>query len=201
MLRVSREARRKLNAFRKGTLKDLDFDFQAACQAAEWHMSPPGTELYADRDGARDGEAREGEAREVRRTPASRKAKKPKKQGLSEEQIEELRDVFNLFDNDHSGSIDYRELEIAMRALGFEVEKEELLEMISDVDADGSGIIEVRQPPQAVTRPENPTSAAGSRLISTVLDSLNLISTDLSTLSTAISTDLERSRLSQLDLD
>jgi hypothetical protein len=196
MLRVSRKARRQLKAFTEGTLKDLDFDFQAACQAAEWHMSPPGTELYADRDGARDGEARE-----VRRPPASRKAKKPKKQGLSEEQIEELRDVFNLFDNDHSGSIDYRELEIAMRALGFEVEKEELLEMISDVDADGSGIIEVRKPPQAVTRPEDPTSAAGSRLISTVLDSLNLISTDLSTLSTAISTDLERSRLSQLDLD
>ena len=196
MLRVSRKARRQLKAFTEGTLKDLDFDFQAACQAAEWHMSPPGTEMYADRDGAQDGEARE-----VRRTPASRKAKKPKKQGLSEEQIEELRDVFNLFDNDHSGSIDYRELEIAMRALGFEVEKEELLEMISDVDADGSGIIEVRKPPQAVTRPEDPTSAAGSRLISTVLDSLNLISTDLSTLSTAISTDLERSRLSQLDLD
>ena len=168
MLRVSRKARRQLNAFREGTLNDLDFDFQACCQAAEWHMSPPRTELYAALDSARDGKARE-----VRSTPASRKVKKPKKQGLSEEQIEELRDVFNLFDNDHSGSIDYRELEIAMRSLGFEVEKEELLEMISDVDADGSGIIEVRQPPQAVTWPENLTSAAGSRLISKVLDSLN----------------------------
>ena len=54
----------------------------------------------------------------MRKTPASRKAKKP---GLSEEQIEEIREAFNLFDTDHSGSIDYRELKAAMRALGFEV--------------------------------------------------------------------------------
>ena len=33
----------------------------------------------------------------MRRTPASRKAKKP---GLSEEQIEEIREAFNLFDTD-----------------------------------------------------------------------------------------------------
>ena len=56
--------------------------------------------------------------RHMRRTPASRKVKK---QGLSEEQIEEIREAFNLFDTDHSGSIDYRELKAAMRALGFEV--------------------------------------------------------------------------------
>ena len=68
-----------------------------------------------------------------------RKAKKP---GLSEEQIEEIREAFNLFDTDHSGSIDYRELKAAMRALGFEVKKEELRKMITDIDADGSGHIE-----------------------------------------------------------
>ena len=77
----------------------------------------------------------------MRRTPAggARKAKKP---GLSEEQIEEIREAFNLFDTDHSGSIDYRELKAAMRALGFEVKKEELRKMITDIDADGSGNIE-----------------------------------------------------------
>merc|ERR1711912_3839 len=69
----------------------------------------------------------------------SRKAKKP---GLSEEQIEEIREAFNLFDTDHSGSIDYRELKAAMRALGFEVKKEELRKMIQDIDTDGSGQIE-----------------------------------------------------------
>ena len=65
--------------------------------------------------------------------------KKGKKAGLSEEQIEEIREAFNLFDTDHSGSIDYRELKAAMRALGFEVKKEELRKMITDIDADGSG--------------------------------------------------------------
>merc|ERR1711898_76482 len=58
------------------------------------------------------------------------------------EQIEEIREAFNLFATDHSGSIDYRELKAAMHALGFEVKKEELKKMITDIDADGSGNIE-----------------------------------------------------------
>ena len=75
----------------------------------------------------------------MRRTPAAgRKAKKP---GLSEGQIEEIREAFNLFDTDHSGSIDYRELKAAMRALGFEVKKEELQDMIDQADRDGDGEI------------------------------------------------------------
>ena len=74
----------------------------------------------------------------MRKTPG----KKNKKPGLSEEQIEEIREAFNLFDTDHSGSIDYRELKAAMRALGFEIKKEELKKMITDVDSDGSGSIE-----------------------------------------------------------
>ena len=56
-----------------------------------------------------------------------------------EEQIEEIREAFNLFDTDHSGSIDYRELKAAARAPGFEVE-EELRKMITDIDADGRSI-------------------------------------------------------------
>ena len=72
----------------------------------------------------------------------SRVNRKSKKPGLSEEQIEEIREAFNLFDTDHSGNIDYRELKAAMRALGFEVKKEELKKMITDIDADGSGSIE-----------------------------------------------------------
>jgi hypothetical protein len=41
-------------------------------------------------------------------------------------------------------------------------EKEELRKMITDIDADGTGHIEVRQPPPDVIRPESLTSAAGS---------------------------------------
>merc|ERR1712202_114826 len=68
--------------------------------------------------------------------------RKKAKGGLSEEQIEEIREAFNLFDADASGMIDVRELKAAMRALGFEVKKEELKKMISDIDNDGNGSIE-----------------------------------------------------------
>merc|ERR1719265_2119619 len=46
---------------------------------------------------------------------------------------------------DGSGSIDAKELKVAMRALGFEPKKEEIQKMISDVDNDGSGTIEFNE--------------------------------------------------------
>merc|ERR1712070_661038 len=78
-------------------------------------------------------------------------AKKKAKGGLTEEQIEEIREAFNLFDADNSGAIDVRELKAAMRALGFEVKKEELKKMISDIDNDGNGTIEFGEFLQMVT--------------------------------------------------
>merc|ERR1712057_119434 len=65
-----------------------------------------------------------------------------KKGGLSEEQMEEIREAFGLFDADASGMIDVRELKAAMRALGFEVKNEELKKMVADIDGDGNGTIE-----------------------------------------------------------
>ena len=62
--------------------------------------------------------------------------------GLSQEQVEEIEEAFKLFDVDSSGSIDYRELKAAMKALGVVVDKSELRKMITDVDADGSGSVE-----------------------------------------------------------
>ena len=40
------------------------------------------------------------------------------------------------------GTIDAKELKVAMRALGFEPKKEEIKKMISDIDKDGSGVID-----------------------------------------------------------
>merc|ERR1712226_963968 len=57
-----------------------------------------------------------------------------KKGGLTEEQMEEIREAFGLFDADASGMIDVRELKAAMRALGFEVKNEELKKMVSRED-------------------------------------------------------------------
>merc|ERR1711939_919549 len=49
-----------------------------------------------------------------------------KKVGLSEEQVEEIREAFTLFDSDASGAIDVQELK----------------KMVSDIDNDGNGTIE-----------------------------------------------------------
>merc|ERR1712216_134540 len=65
-----------------------------------------------------------------------------KKGGLTEEQMEEIREAFGLFDADASGMIDVRELKAAMRALGFEVKNEELKKMVTYIDNDGNGTIE-----------------------------------------------------------
>merc|ERR1712188_324288 len=78
--------------------------------------------------------------------------KKKAKGGLTEEQIEEIREAFNLFDADNSGAIDVRELKAAMRALGFEVKKEELKKMISDIDNDGNGSIEFQELQDMITQ-------------------------------------------------
>jgi len=45
-----------------------------------------------------------------------------------------------LFDADGSGTIDVKELKVAMRALGFEPKKEEIKKMIADIDKEGAGL-------------------------------------------------------------
>jgi Ca2+-binding EF-hand superfamily protein len=61
---------------------------------------------------------------------------------LSDEQKQEIREAFDLFDADGSGTIDVKELKVAMRALGFEPKKEEIKKMISDIDKEGAGTID-----------------------------------------------------------
>jgi hypothetical protein len=119
--------------------------------------------------------------------PAAKSAGKPE---LTEEQKQEIREAFDLFDTDGSGqlrcparcavldcasrsrplplprracaawwwwwwcdnapwssagTIDAKELKVAMRALGFEPKKEEIKKMIADIDKDGSGTIDFNE--------------------------------------------------------
>lgn len=76
----------------------------------------------------------------MRRPPAKNQRKG--RTELTEEQRQEIKEAFDLFDTDGSGSIDSKELKVAMRALGFEPRKEEVKRMISEMDKDGSGTIE-----------------------------------------------------------
>ena len=52
------------------------------------------------------------------KSPVKRKAfERP---GLTEDEVEEIREAFNLFDTEGSGTIDPKELKAAMESLGFE---------------------------------------------------------------------------------
>ncbi len=62
--------------------------------------------------------------------------RKPKtvKKALDEEELEEIKEAFHLFDADGTGSIEVRELKAAMRALGFQIKKAEIRQMLVDID-------------------------------------------------------------------
>ncbi|KAH6561088.1 caltractin [Batrachochytrium salamandrivorans] len=64
---------------------------------------------------------------------------------LTPGQKQEIREAFDLFDTDGSGTIDVKELKVAMRALGFEPKKEEIKKMMMDIDKSGSGMIDFNE--------------------------------------------------------
>ena len=65
--------------------------------------------------------------------------------GMSEDEIEEIREAFNLFDTDGSGTIDPKELKEAMQSLGFEAKNQTIFQIISDIDKDGTGDIDFEE--------------------------------------------------------
>lgn len=66
-------------------------------------------------------------------------------QELTEEQIAELKETFNLFDKDHDGTISVKELGVAMRALGQNPTEAELQDMIMEADRDGNGVLDFEE--------------------------------------------------------
>ncbi|XP_056680610.1 centrin-3 isoform X1 [Monodelphis domestica] len=71
------------------------------------------------------------------------KTKRKKRRELSEEQKQEIKDAFDLFDTDKDEAIDYHELKVkvAMRALGFDVKKADVLKILKDYDRESTGKI------------------------------------------------------------
>uniref|UniRef100_A0ABK0L428 Centrin 3 n=1 Tax=Rattus norvegicus TaxID=10116 RepID=A0ABK0L428_RAT len=69
------------------------------------------------------------------------KTKRKKRRELSEEQKQEIKDAFELFDTDKDQAIDYHELKVAMRALGFDVKKADVLKILKDYDREATGKI------------------------------------------------------------
>jgi len=65
----------------------------------------------------------------------------PVRPGLTENEIEEIRDAFNLFDTDGNGTIDPKELKAAMQSLGYEGKNHTVYQMIGDIDKENTGSI------------------------------------------------------------
>lgn len=61
---------------------------------------------------------------------------------LTEEQRQEIKEAFELFDTDKDNAIDYHELKVAMRALGFDVKKADVLKILRDYDRESTGKIQ-----------------------------------------------------------
>jgi len=61
---------------------------------------------------------------------------------LTDDEISELKESFELFDRDGDGSISTKELGIVMRSLGQNPTDSELSDMISKVDSEGNGRFE-----------------------------------------------------------
>ncbi|KAJ3566181.1 hypothetical protein NP233_g7160 [Leucocoprinus birnbaumii] len=53
---------------------------------------------------------------------------------ISEEQKQEIKEAFELFDGDKDGFLDYHELKVAMRALGFDLKKAEVLKLLREAE-------------------------------------------------------------------
>jgi len=64
---------------------------------------------------------------------------------LSEDQKQELREAFDLFDADKTGTIDLHELKVLMRALGFDVKKTDVIKMVHEVDPSNVGAVDYEQ--------------------------------------------------------
>lgn len=60
---------------------------------------------------------------------------------ITEEQRQEIKEAFDLFDSESTGVIDAKELKVAMRALGFEPKKDEIRKILADIDKNGEGVI------------------------------------------------------------
>ncbi|CCX10603.1 hypothetical protein FPQ18DRAFT_6186 [Pyronema domesticum] len=69
---------------------------------------------------------------------------------LTQDQREEINEAFNLFDLNTDQKIDYHELRVAMKALGFDCPKTELTDILRR-----HGVLLSGQPPAAGTSPSN----------------------------------------------
>ena len=64
---------------------------------------------------------------------------------MTREQQQELKEAFDLFDTDGSGSIDQKELGVVMQALGFQPNQEEIRKILIDLDQNADGVLDYQE--------------------------------------------------------
>ena len=57
----------------------------------------------------------------------------------------ELRRIFERFDANRSGKLDYRELRNALQAMGLDVSEQKAAQLLQDYDRDGNGLMEINE--------------------------------------------------------
>ena len=67
------------------------------------------------------------------------------KNGLTEDEVMEIKEAFDLFDSDKSGQIDVEELKNALKNLGIDAKNQTLANMMADLDKDKSGQIDFNE--------------------------------------------------------
>jgi centrin-3 len=73
---------------------------------------------------------------------AQKKRRTHSRPELTDEQKQEIKEAFELFDTDKDGCVDYHELKVAMRALGFDMKKAEVLKILRDHDKTGHTLMD-----------------------------------------------------------
>lgn len=71
-------------------------------------------------------------------TPKSNVAKKANTSGLTRDEVDEIRQAFDLFDTYGTGKIDPKELKAAMQSLGFDSKNPTIFQLIADLDTTDS---------------------------------------------------------------
>ena len=84
--------------------------------------------------------------KKAQKVVAKQEAFNPKnyeKNGLTEDEVLEIKEAFDLFDTDHSGTIDTDELKQALGNLGIDAKNQTLQNMMNEIDKNQSGTIDL----------------------------------------------------------